>query len=44
MTGTETGVDMTDERVEKSRGLVPDNGFHTVEFHQGSFEDPPSDD
>ena len=43
-TGTVTGVDMTDERVEKSRGLVADNGFYNVAFHQGYIEDLPFDD
>ncbi|USZ67202.1 methyltransferase domain-containing protein [Halorussus salilacus] len=43
-TGTVTGIDMTDEQVEKARILAADNGFHNVEFRRGYVEDLPFED
>jgi ubiquinone/menaquinone biosynthesis C-methylase UbiE len=43
-TGTVTGIDMTDEQVEKARTLAADNGFHNVSFRQGYIEDLPFED
>jgi ubiquinone/menaquinone biosynthesis C-methylase UbiE len=43
-TGTVTGIDMTDEQVEKARNLAADAGFHNVEFHQGYIETLPFED
>lgn len=43
-TGTVTGIDMTEEQVEKARNLAVDNGFHNVEFHQGYIENLPFED
>ncbi|WP_276253125.1 methyltransferase domain-containing protein [Halomontanus rarus] len=43
-TGTVTGIDMTDEQVEKARTLAADNGFHNVKFRQGYIEDLPFED
>ena len=43
-TGSVTGVDMTDEQVEKARDLAADNGFHNVSFRKGYIEDLPFED
>jgi ubiquinone/menaquinone biosynthesis C-methylase UbiE len=43
-TGTVTGIDMTDEQIEKSRDLAADNGFHNVEFRRGYIENLPFED
>ena len=43
-TGTVTGIDMTDEQVEKARNLAADNGFHNVEFRHGYIENLPFED
>ncbi|WP_418286222.1 methyltransferase domain-containing protein [Halorubrum sp. DTA46] len=43
-TGTVTGIDMTDEQVEKARNLAADNGFHNVTFRHGFIEDLPFED
>ena len=43
-TGTVTGIDMTDEQVEKARDLAADNGFHNVDFRRGYIENLPFED
>jgi ubiquinone/menaquinone biosynthesis C-methylase UbiE len=43
-TGTVTGIDMTDEQIEKSSRLAADEGFHNVEFRQGYIENLPFED
>lgn len=43
-TGTVTGIDMTEEQVEKARNLAVNNGFHNVEFRQGYIENLPFED
>nr|WP_218780654.1 methyltransferase domain-containing protein [Halobaculum halophilum] len=43
-TGTVTGIDMTDEQVEKARTLAAANGFHNVEFRRGYIENLPFED
>ncbi|WIV67121.1 methyltransferase domain-containing protein [Natrialbaceae archaeon AArc-T1-2] len=42
--GSVTGVDMTDEQVEKARILAAEGGFHNVDFREGYIEDLPFDD
>lgn len=42
--GSVTGVDMTDEQVEKARSLAEANGFHNVSIRHGYIEELPLDD
>ena len=42
--GSVTGVDMTDEQVEKARALAEENGFHNVSIRHGYIEELPFDD
>lgn len=43
-TGSVTGLDMTDEQLEKARRLRDEAGFETVSFEQGYIEDLPFED
>lgn len=43
-TGHVTGIDMTDEQLEKARQLRDDAGMDTVTFEQGYIEDLPFED
>ncbi len=43
-TGTVTGIDMTDEQLEKARTLAAENGFHNVQFRNGYIENLPFED
>ncbi|WP_440009219.1 methyltransferase domain-containing protein [Halomicrococcus sp. SG-WS-1] len=43
-TGTVTGVDMTDEQIQKARKLIEENGFHNVDVRHGHIEALPFDD
>jgi len=40
-TGTVTGIDMTEEQVERASVHAADGGFHNVSFRQGYIEDLP---
>ncbi|MDS0279667.1 methyltransferase domain-containing protein [Halomicroarcula sp. S1AR25-4] len=42
--GSVTGLDMTDEQLEKARALRDEAGMETVSFEQGYIEDIPFDD
>lgn len=42
--GSVTGLDMTDEQLEKARRLRDEAGFETVSFEKGYIEDLPFDD
>ena len=43
-TGSVTGLDMTDEQLEKARRLRDESGFDTVSFEEGYIEDLPFED
>ncbi len=43
-TGSVTGLDMTDQQLEKARQLRDDAGINTVTFEQGYIEELPFDD
>src|SRR5688572_12827456 len=43
-TGHVSGVDMTDEQLQKSERLRNENGFHTVSFHKSYIEKLPFED
>ena len=43
-TGSVTGIDMTEEQLEKSRTLRDEAGFDNVSFEQGYIEELPVDD
>jgi len=43
-TGTVTGLDMTDEQLQKAEGLRDRYGFGNVSFHKGYIEDLPFED
>lgn len=43
-TGSVTGLDMTDEQLEKARILRDEAGFETVSFEQGYIEELPFED
>ena len=40
-TGTVTGVDITEEQLERSRSYAKDGGFHNVTFRESYIEDLP---
>jgi arsenite methyltransferase len=42
--GRVIGVDMTEEMVEKARGIARDYGYHNVEFRLGEIEQLPLED
>lgn len=42
--GSVTGLDMTDQQLEKARQLRDDEGFETVTFEQGYIEELPFED
>ena len=42
-TGKVIGVDMTEEMIERARGIAVRHGFSNVEFRQGDIEDLPVD-
>ncbi len=43
-TGTVTGLDMTDEQLQKAEGLRDQYGFSNVSFHKGYIENLPFED
>jgi arsenite methyltransferase len=43
-TGTVTGLDMTDEQLQKAEGLRDKYGFSNVSFHKGYLENLPFED
>jgi ubiquinone/menaquinone biosynthesis C-methylase UbiE/TusA-related sulfurtransferase len=43
-TGTVTGLDMTDEQLQKAESLRSEYGFSNVSFHKGHIENLPFDD
>ena len=43
-TGSVTGLDMTDEQLEKAQGLRDEAGFENVSFERGYIEDLPFED
>ncbi len=43
-TGHVSGVDMTDEQLEKSEGLMKENNFENISFHKSYIEKLPFDD
>jgi ubiquinone/menaquinone biosynthesis C-methylase UbiE/TusA-related sulfurtransferase len=43
-TGTVTGMDMTDEQLQKAEGLRDQYGFSNVSFHKGYIENLPFED
>ena len=43
-TGTVTGVDITQEQIEKARALAKEGGFHNVTIEESYIEDLPFDD
>jgi len=43
-TGRVIGIDMTEEMVDKARGIARDYGYRNVEFRQGEIEKLPIDD
>ena len=43
-TGTVTGLDMTDEQLQKAEGLRDQYGFSNVNFHKGYLENLPFED
>jgi arsenite methyltransferase len=43
-TGTVTGLDMTDEQLQKAESLRERDGFNNVSFHKGYLENLPFDD
>ena len=43
-TGRVIGVDMTEEMVDKAKGIARDHGYHNVEFRLGEIEKLPVED
>jgi SAM-dependent methyltransferase len=43
-TGRVIGVDMTEEMVDKAKGIARDHGYHNVEFRLGEIENLPVED
>jgi len=43
-TGTVSGLDMTDEQLQKAKSLRDRDGFNNVSFHKGYLENLPFDD
>jgi len=43
-TGRVIGVDMTEEMVDKAKGIAKDHGYHNVEFRLGEIEKLPVED
>jgi arsenite methyltransferase len=43
-TGRVIGIDMTEEMVDKAKGIAGDHGYHNVEFRLGEIENLPVED